>query len=329
MMRTRLFACRVSHARFTPRRHRFAYRAFYLAVDLDELTELGRRFRLLSVNRPNLFSFNDRDFLPLAEPVHNRHDEAPIAVRAGAPLRERVEAVLASRGLSTNGGRVELVAMPRMLGYLFNPVSFFFCHDRDGAPVATIVEVTNTFREVKTYVLGPSDLADGTFRRRVPKHFYVSPFSDVDVSFDFALRPATDTLQIRIDDYQGAERSFTSGLVGRAKPLSDARLGWYLVAYPLLTARVMTLIHWHALRLALKRVPWFRKGARAAVQRDLRRPHVSLVGARTHPASLHVATRPWPRSSSIIRIPLARETSAPRPARPSRRASRDDSCSPH
>jgi DUF1365 family protein len=280
------------HARFTPRRHRFAYRAFYLAVDLDEVAQLRDTFRLLSVDRPNVFSFNDRDFLPLGEAVHNRDAERPIAVRAGAPLRERVEAVLASHGLSTNGGRVELVAMPRMLGYLFNPVSFYFCHDRDGAPVATIVEVTNTFREIKVYVLGPAALVDGTFRLRVPKHFYVSPFSDVDLSFDFALRPASDTLQIRIDDYDGSERSFTSGLTGHAKPLTDARLGWFLLAYPLLTARVIVLIHWHALRLALKRVPWYRKGARAAGQRDLRRPHTSLVAAHVQPMSLHAVPRP-------------------------------------
>ena len=291
-MRSRLFECRVAHARFLPRRHRFAYRAFYLAVDLDEVAELRTRFRLLSVDRPNVFSFNDRDFLPLNEAVHNRHAERPVAVRAGAPLRERVEAVLGSHGIATNGGRVELVAMPRMLGYLFNPVSFYFCYNRDGAPVATIVEVTNTFREIKVYVLGQSTLVDGTFRLLVPKHFYVSPFSDVDLSFDFALRPASDTLQIRIDDYDGSERSFTSGLTGNAKPLTDARLGWYLLAYPLLTARVIMLIHWHALRLALKRAPWYRKYARADAQRDLRRPHASLVDAHVQPTSLHVATGP-------------------------------------
>ena len=291
-MRSRLFTCRVMHARFTPRGHRFAYRAFYLGVDLDEVEALGRRFRLLSVDKPNVFSFNARDFLPLGEALHNRHAERPIAVRRDASLRERVDAVLASHGLSTDGGRVELVAMPRMLGYLFNPVSFYFCFDRNGTPVATIAEVTNTFREIKVYVLGTDTLQDGTFRLRVPKDFYVSPYSDVDVSFDFALRPPTDALQIRIDDYDGDSRSFTSGLTGKAVPLSDARLAWCLFAYPLLTVRVMALIHWHALRLALKRVPWFSKEARASAQRDLRRPHVSIAGAHIQPASLHVATRP-------------------------------------
>ena len=274
------------HARFAPRRHRFAYRAFYLAVDLDELPALRNRFRLLSVDGRNLFSFNDRDFLPVAEPVHNRRSESAFAVASGAPLRERVEAVLASHGLSARGGRVELVAMPRMLGYLFNPVSFFFCYDRDGAPVATVVEVTNTFREIKVYVLGPTTLSGGAFRLRVPKHFYVSPFSDVDVSFDFRLRPAGDMLDIRIDDYEDGQRTFTSGLTGSFRTLSDARLAWYLVAYPLLTARVIALIHWQAFRLALKRTPWYRKGARATTQYDLRRPHISVLGPRAQGATL-------------------------------------------
>lgn len=276
-MRSRLFACRVTHARFSPRRHQFAYRAFYLAVDLDEITTLRDAFRLLSVDKPNLFSFNDRDFLPVGEPVHNRNTEGAVVAPAGAPLRERVEAVLASHGLSARGGRVELVAMPRMLGYLFNPVSFYFCYAPDGQPLATIVEVTNTFREIKVYVLGPSAHSDGAFRMRVPKDFYVSPFSDVDISFDFSLHPADDKLRVRIDDYDGALRTFTSGLTGNARPLSDARLAWYLVTYPLLTLRVIALIHWQALRLCLKGTRWYRKSARATAQRDLRRPHISVA----------------------------------------------------
>ena len=279
----------MTHARFSPRRHRFAYRAFYIAIDLDELPALARKFRLLSVDSANLFSINDPDFLPITEAVHNRQGESVIPVRPEAPLRERVEAVLAARGFSARGGRVELVAMPRMLGYQFNPVSFFFCYAADGQPVATIVEVTNTFREVKVYVLGPESFADGAFRLRVSKDFYVSPFSDVDLAFDFTLRPADDELGIRIDDYEGDRRTFTSGLTGGSRPLTDARLAWYLLAYPLMTARVMALIHWNALLLVLKRTPWYRKGARAQGQRDLRRPHASLTNAAPQRPSLSVA----------------------------------------
>lgn len=260
-----------------------------MAIDLDEMPSLAGRLRLLSVNGGNVFSLNDRDFLPVDEAVHNRREEAAPTLSPGGSLRSRVESVLASHGLSARGGRVELVAMPRMLGYQFNPVSFYFCRDADGQPVATIVEVTNTFREIKVFVLGPETLVDGAFRMRVPKDFYVSPFSDVDLSFDFALRPADDALAIRIDDYDGDQRTFTSGLTGSAHPLTDLRLAWYFLAYPLMTARVIALIHWNALLLALKRTPWYRKGARAGDQRDLRRPHASLSSARPERTALHIA----------------------------------------
>ena len=276
-MRTRLFQCRIAHARFTPKRHRFAYRAFYLAVDLDELPEVARRFRLLSVDRPNVFSFRQRDFLPLDEPLHNPLDQSRVELPPSATLRERVDALLSSRGIHLGAGRVELVALPRMLGYLFNPVSFYFCRDAGGQPLAAIVEVTNTFREVKLYVLGPETWRDGAFRLRAAKGFYVSPFSDVDVAFDFVLPAPADRLAIRIDDRADGLVSFTSALSGRAAPLTDARLAWYLVAYPFLTARVIALIHWHAFRLAIKSTRWYRKSARGAEQRDLRRPHSSLV----------------------------------------------------
>ena len=172
-----------------------------------------------------------------------------------------------------------LVTLPRVFGYLFNPVSFYFCFDRSGAPAAAIAEVTNTFREMKPFFLrpDPTDAARGVFHLRVPKHFYVSPFSDVDVAFDFHLRLPGDRLAVRIDDYTGERRTLTSTLAGGRRELTSARLAWFTLKYPALTLRVITLIHWHALRLWLKRVPWFAKAARAADQRGLYRPHHSLT----------------------------------------------------
>lgn len=298
-MKSRLYECRVLHARFLPKPHRFAYRLFMLAVDLDELPALHRRLRLFSFNSPNLYSFRETDYLPVTEPVYNRSPEsaqratgrnAPGANPAPASLKDRVLAFLAARGVEIGpGGRVELVTLPRILGYLFNPVSFYFCYDAGGNCVASIAEVTNTFREVKPYFLGPdtfrpaaSGAASGVFRLRTPKHFYVSPFSDVDVAFDFHLRPAAGTLSIRIDDYVGPDRTLTSTLAGPARPLTDPALAWFALKYPLLTLRVIALIHWHALRLYLKKIPWFAKAARAADQRDLHRPHASLTRHQPH-----------------------------------------------
>jgi DUF1365 family protein len=320
-MNSRLYECHVMHARFLPKPHRFVYRIFMLAIDLDELPALHRRLHFFSVNAPNLYSFREIDFLPTTEPVHNQSQNqvchlisdkfsasatpvptsfatssslpAPGSTLSapGTLLKARVLAYLTACGTDLGpGGRIQLVTLPRVCGYLFNPVSFYFCYDAGGTCVAVISEVTNTFREMKPYFLGPSTFhpslpsgaaaasaaASGSFNLRTPKNFYVSPFSDVDVAFDFRLRPPTTSLSIQIDDYVGPDRTLTSTLTGPARPLTDARLAWFLLKYPLITLRIISLIHWHAFILYLKKNPWFAKAARPSDQRDLYRPHASL-----------------------------------------------------
>ncbi len=319
------------HRRFAPKAHRFAYRIFLFAIDLDELDALDQRLRLFSVSRTNLYSFRDSDYLPTGEGRWNvsshrastsrgSEDVPPAPAKSGIPgtsrstLKSRITAYLATHGVDLAGGRVELVTMPRVAGYLFNPVSFYFCYDLAGHCIAAVPEVTNTFREMKPFFLGPDDkcYADEVgdpnratkvrpitgpsaesyagsvpspvcFHQRVPKHFYVSPFSDMDVAFDFKLRPPGERLALQIDDYVGDARMLTSTLTGRARPLTDAALLACTFRHPLMPLRTISLIHWHALRLWLKRVPWFAKAARATDQRDLYRPHHSLV--KTYPPS--------------------------------------------
>ena len=291
-MNSCLYECQVMHARFSPRPHRFVYRIFLFAIDLDELDALHRRLPLFSVDRANLYSFRDRDYLPTGEPLHHpttvpsRLGVCQLIVDHRSRLKARVAAYLAARGVDLAGGRVLLVTLPRVFGYLFNPVSFYFCYDRHGAPVASIAEVTNTFKEMKPYFVGPAAAAPGAageFRLRAPKHFYVSPYSDVDVAFDFTLRPPGEKLSVAIDDYVGPERMLATTLTGARRELTQARLAWFTLKYPLLTLRIIGLIHWHALLLWLKHVPWFAKAVRAADQRDLYRPHASLSAPAPHP----------------------------------------------
>lgn len=277
-----LFECRVMHARLAPRAHRFLYRIFLFAIDLDELESLPRRLRLFSLGRRNIYSFRERDYLPVDEPLHPAPAAALTAPKQptmpAAGLKSRVQAFAAHHGTDVTGGRVVLVTLPRVFGYLFNPVSFYFCYTRDGAPAAVIAEVTNTFREVKPYFLGAETRSSSghEFRLRVPKHFYVSPFSDVDVEFDFTLRAPQERLALQIDDFTDGARTLTTTLTGQRRELTSARLWWFTLKYPLLTLRVIALIHWHAFLLWCKRVPWFAKAARAAEQRGLHRPHQSL-----------------------------------------------------
>ncbi len=288
------------HVRFSPRAHRFVYRLFLFAIDLDELAVLPRRLALFSSNRRNVYSFFESDFLPTHEPLHpgplgGNEPIGALPVAATSPvtsLKERVVAYAACHGVDVAGGRVVLVTLPRVFGFLFNPVSFYFCYDRHGTPAAAIAEVTNTFREMKPYFLAsdPAEAARGEFRLRVPKHFYVSPFSDVDVAFDFTLRAPGGRLAIQIDDYVGTGRTLTSTLTGPRRDLTSARLAWFTLKYPLLTLRVIALIHWHAMLLWWKRLPWFAKGARAAEQRDLYRPHHSL-NSNSPPVSTDLLVR--------------------------------------
>ena len=264
------------HERFLPRSHRFVYRIFLFAIDLDELDTLHRSLRLFSFNRANLYSFRERDFLPTNEPVFNGR-AGPLGPPQKGGLKQRLVAYLATRGVDLTGGRVLLVTLPRVLGYLFNPVSFYFCYDRTGAPVAALAEVTNTFKEMKPYFLGPETHDRFAFSHRVPKNFYVSPYSDVDLAFDFTLRPPGERFSVQIDDYAGPTRTLTSLLSGTREPLTDARLAWYTLKYPFITLRIISLIHWHALRLWLKNIPWFAKAAKPGAQRDLYRPHPSIA----------------------------------------------------
>jgi DUF1365 family protein len=293
-MNSSLYECRVMHHRFAPKAHHFSYRIFLFAIDLDELESLSRRLALFSVDRANLYSFRDRDYLPTGEVLHNGAVKAGQAATRPAgdqpPLKTRVVEFLAARGVDLAGGRVVLVTLPRIFGYGFNPVSFYFCYDRAGRSVAALAEVTNTFREMKPYYLGPenrvpADPASGedSFRHRMPKDFYVSPYSDVDVAFAFNLRAPGERLLVQIDDFRGSERTLTSTVVGEQRALTGARLAWWTLKYPLLTLRVITLIHWHAFQLWLKRLPWFSKAARAADQRDLYRPHASIAQPAEQP----------------------------------------------
>lgn len=259
-----LYECVIVHRRLRPKPYAFEHRIMMLYADLDELAGIDRSLRLLSHDRGNLYSFRDADYLPSG---------------AEGRLKARVLGWLRERGIEIGAeGRVRLLTLPRILGYIFNPLSVYFCSDQQDRPLCAIVEVGNTFRERKLFLLprpaAPSGAQPGParFRLRVPKHYYVSPFSSLDICFDFDLRVPGPTLQLHIEDWDAHGKLLDSHLRGGRVPLSDYQLLRFAVKFPALTLKVIALIHWHALMLAIRGIRWHRKADRPELQREVLNP---------------------------------------------------------
>lgn len=233
----------VMHRRVRPRAHRLAYRILSLLIDLDELDTAPARARFFSRNRFNLFSFHDRD-----------HGD-----RSGTDLKAQVEAHMRAAGLEVDGGAIRLLCMPRVLGFTFNPLSIYFCHDRSGRLVAVLYEVSNTFGERHSYLIPAEPDADGMLRQRQDKRFFVSPFMEMDLAYSFRLRPPEETylLSITVADHKGTV--LTAVHSARREPLSDSALARAFLSLPLVTMKVVAGIYWEAVKIWVKGVPLYRK----------------------------------------------------------------------
>lgn len=236
-----LYIGRVMHERFRPCRHRFAYRVFSLYLDVDRLSQLSARLRLFSRGRFNLFSFHERDHGP----------------RDGSALRPWVERHLALYGISLDGGAIRLLCFPRILGYVFNPLSVYFCHGPAGDLRAVLYEVRNTFGQSHSYLVAvPEGHEEGMpLTQTARKVFHVSPFLDLSGEYRFRLRAPDETLSLVIRESDGAGDLLLATHAAKRRPLTDAALLVAFLRHPLMTLKVIAAIHWEALRL-------WRKGAR-------------------------------------------------------------------
>jgi DUF1365 family protein len=238
--RPRLLIGQVMHRRLRPVGNAFTYPVFYVQLPVAGLA--AARCAIFSVDRSNILSFQQKDHGP----------------RDGSPLLPWIQSRLRERGLPADG-EITLQCFPRMFGYVFNPVSFWFCRDRAGELITVLAEVSNTFGGHHSYLLHNPDgapLRDGQLLH-ADKAFHVSPFCEIEGGYRFRFHLQGNCQIVRID-YDDAEGELLRTSIS-GKPLAwsaRALLGAFL-RMPLLTAGVMARIHWQALMLWQKGVPFY------------------------------------------------------------------------
>ena len=238
----------VMHARLSPKKNGFRYKTFNVAINLSDLENLP-----LNHNRFGLLSFYDRD--------HGAGD--------GSDLSQWARDILAENGLGDLHGDIILVTMPRVMGYVFNPVSFWLCHDQSGACRAVLCEVNNTFGERHVYLCAhPDGRPINRYEKlEAEKVFHVSPMLHREGHYRFVFDLTADRFGVWIDHYDAdKQKTLTTWLIGDMQAMSKASLRKVFFRYPLITLKVTFLIHWQALKLLAKGIRYISKPVQKAVR---------------------------------------------------------------
>lgn len=241
--RSALYIGQVMHARYFPMHYRFNYKVFSLLLDLDELESVAKT-PLLSFNRFNLFSIYTKDH----------------GARNSTNWRAWINPLLEEQGLSNGNYRIQLSCFPRILGYSFNPLSLWFCHDENEQLIAVICEVSNTFGEYHHYVLHnhnqPLELPVKANKNKI---FHVSPFINMQQQYRFSIDKPDDKLRIVINEFEDDELMLVAVQSGKRHPIKTSSLLRSFFMIPLMTFKIMLMIHWQALKIWVKGGKFHRK----------------------------------------------------------------------
>ena len=232
----------VTHTRFKPVRHFLKYKTFSLLVDLDEINYLDRSISIFSHNKFNVFSFYDKD-----------HGE-----RDGGDLKEWVLTNISKFNIKGKIDKIKLLCYPRIFGYVFNPLSIFFIYDTDSNPIAILYEVKNTFGEQHTYVF-KINIKDQHISNNCKKKFYVSPFMDLESKYFFKVLIPKERLSVIIDQRDKEGKLLFASQDGERVKISSKNLLISYLKHPLMTLKIISAIHYEALKLWIKGVKLVKK----------------------------------------------------------------------
>ena len=220
----------VTHTRFKPVRHFLKYKTFSLLIDLDEIDELDSRISIFSHNKFNIFSFYDKD-----------HGE-----RDGSNLKEWVLTNIRKFNIEGKINKIKILCYPRIFGYVFNPLSIFYCYEKDKLK-AIFYEVKNTFNEQHTYIFKIKNNEEIT--QKCKKKFYVSPFMDMETQYNFKLINPNNKLSVFIKQTDSKGTILTATQTGDKKEFNFKQLIKNFFKYPFMTIKIISSIHYEALLL--------------------------------------------------------------------------------
>jgi uncharacterized protein len=247
--RSCIYTGEVVHKRLRPKPHALRYRVFAACLDVDEIDQLSTSLPGFSRNRRNWLSFHDADH----------------GANAGVPVGDGVRALLRDAGLP-GCDQVRLLCYPRMLGYVFNPLSVYFCADGSGTLRTVVYEVNNTFGERTAYLVPVEAPEDRVIAQTCAKAMAVSPFTKGDGSYGFRIRAPADDVLVGISFRDDGGPVIKTHFSGRREALTQSSVANLLTRYPLMTIKVIGGIHWEAARLFAKRVPLVRRPKGPAYQ---------------------------------------------------------------
>lgn len=242
MPRNSLYIGKVFHKRHMPFEHAFTYRVFTLLLDLDDVPNLSKRIKFFSFNRFNLFSIHEKDH----------------ANRDGKPIRPWIEEAAKAKNIDLSNGKIYMLVFPRILGYVFNPITVYFCYGSDQKLKAVLHQVKNTFGEQHGYLL-PVEAEQPLIKQECEKIFHVSPFIHMDCEYKFRFAEPEEKLDFAIHQFQPEGKILTATWEGQRKDLNDKHLLKTLVTHPLLTLKIIVGIHWEALKLWIKGAKYISK----------------------------------------------------------------------
>lgn len=244
-MENSIYIGKVFHGRHQPFEHKFQYGVFSLFLDLDDLPALSKNLKFFSFNRWNILGFYNKD--------HGARD--------GSDMRPWIENAAQEKNIDIKDGKIFVLFFSRLWGYVFNPITIYFCYNIDNQLKAIVYEVKNTFGQQHAYLIPIDDKhkAGERISQQCQKIFHVSPFIQMDCTYHFKLKEPGEDLDVAIHQFQPDGKILTATWDGKRKPFTDSEILKTVFKHPVMTFKVIAGIHWEALKLWIKGAKYIKK----------------------------------------------------------------------